>query len=376
MTPPQPVLPDYGGPNISGLVPALLTPPGRRPAWLGEPLRSARQVVLFVVDGLGWEQLQAHLDLVPNLSRLAGGPITTVAPSTTATALTSLVVGAPPAQHGVVGYKLAIETPEGRQVMNVLKWRTASGDASPYCPPEEFQRLEAFGGADVPVVSRSDFIGSGFSLAHQKNARQVAVAAPSGLAVEAGRLLAEGTPLVYCYYDGVDRVAHYHGLGEHYRAELEALDRLVSDLLEVIPLDAALALTADHGQVEVGSAVHALDPGLLEGLALVSGEPRFLWLHASEGLAPERLEEQALGLYGHQAWVVTLDRAEREGWFGGQLRGDFRQRVGDVALVPFEPVAFVERPEGPGTQLVCRHGSLTSAEMLVPLMSGVGRLYG
>ena len=41
-----------------------------------------------------------------HLAALRGGPITSVVPSTTATALTSLTVGVPPAEHGIVGYRI------------------------------------------------------------------------------------------------------------------------------------------------------------------------------------------------------------------------------------------------------------------------------
>ena len=47
--------------------------------------------MLLVLDGLGWEQLQERRHLAPTLASMVGGPITTVAPSTTATALTDSI---------------------------------------------------------------------------------------------------------------------------------------------------------------------------------------------------------------------------------------------------------------------------------------------
>ena len=74
-------------------MPALLAAPKERPDWLPAPLRAASQVVLLVVDGLGWLQLQSRARLAPVMAALEGGPITSVAPTTTATALTSLALG-------------------------------------------------------------------------------------------------------------------------------------------------------------------------------------------------------------------------------------------------------------------------------------------
>src|SRR5690348_2404623 len=90
---PGAVLPDYHGANLTGVVPALMQWPDRRPDWLPEPARMAEQVVLLVLDGLGWLQMQDRLPRIPFLASLLGGPITSVVPTTTACALTSLVVG-------------------------------------------------------------------------------------------------------------------------------------------------------------------------------------------------------------------------------------------------------------------------------------------
>ena len=44
----------------------------------------ARVVVLLVLDGLGWDAVQAYPSLLPTLREMTGGPVTTVVPSTTA----------------------------------------------------------------------------------------------------------------------------------------------------------------------------------------------------------------------------------------------------------------------------------------------------
>ena len=377
MTVPSPVLPSYGGANLAGVIPGLVAPAGGRPAWFPEPMRESSQVVILVVDGLGWLQLQDRRHLTPNLVSMTGGPITSVVPSTTATALTSLTVGAPPAVHGIVGYRLVVPGPTGPEVLNVLRWKTsASGDARPFVDPRVFQPLVPFCGRNVPVVSKSEFAGTAFTDAHQRDTPVAGWAQASSLAVEVRRLLAAGEPLIYAYYEGVDKIAHLRGLGEYYDAELVAVDRLVGDLLEVLPAGAVLALTADHGQVDIGARAVVVDPLVLREAAMLSGEGRFRWLHAQPGGAAsvDRLEAVARQVYGHQAWVATTDQMERESWFGGPLTPEIRSRLGDVALVPFEPVAYLDPADGAEAMLMCRHGSLTPDEMLVPLVARYGRL--
>ena len=49
------------------------------------------------------------------------------------------------------------------------------------------------------------------------------------------------------------------------------------------------------------------------------------------------------------------------------------RRLGDVALMPHAPVGFVDPTLPRERNLVGAHGSLTAAEMLVPLVAGRGR---
>ncbi|MBW3556647.1 MAG: alkaline phosphatase family protein [Actinobacteria bacterium] len=372
-----PLVPDYGGACLANLVPALQrTPP--RPRWLPEPVVEARQVVLLVLDGLGWLQLQQRLALAPTLAAMKGGPIHSVAPTTTACALASLTLGRPPAAHGIMGYRLRLDND---QILNVLRWRTAEGDARQQVPPEEFQALRAFGGSTVPVVTRAEFGGSGFTLAHLGGARLRGWREPSAIAVEVRSLLAEGEPFVYAYYDGIDHVAHERGFGPYYDAELVAADRIVADVAAGLPTGAALVVTADHGQVEVGDRLVSLPDHVQEMCRTVSGEGRFTWLHARPGRVDELAEAARAWLVDTGlGWVVTRDEADAGGWFGGPLSPLVARRIGDVALLARQPIAFVNPrieagsappPDGQAepSRLRCRHGSLTPEEMLVPLLA-------
>ncbi len=135
----NPVLPDFGGACIANIVPALLDGSVEPPSWLPSEALDADQVVLLVLDGIGWDQLQARRHLAPTLCAMAGGAITSVAPSTTATALTSITTGLAPGQHGVMGYRVAVD----HQVLNVLRWSTPDGDARKRIDPGRLQAQRA-----------------------------------------------------------------------------------------------------------------------------------------------------------------------------------------------------------------------------------------
>jgi predicted AlkP superfamily pyrophosphatase or phosphodiesterase len=371
---PTPLLPDYRGACIANVVPTLITgndPPGATPDWLPAAARHADQVVLLVLDGLGWEQLRDHAGLAPTLSAADGmaRPITSVAPTTTACALTSITTGRPPSEHGLLGYRLALDD----QILNVLRWTVGSSrprDVRREVPARRMQPYPSFAGAarTVPVVSKSEFGGTGFTAAHLGNSPLHGYGVLSSLPVEVGRLLRAGEPLVYAYYDGIDRVAHKSGLGELYDAELVAADRLVADLVDQLPDGAALVVTADHGQVDVGPNVELLGRDVMASVRFLSGEGRFRWVHAHEGAATD-LEASLAERYGMSTWVMSRDRIIDEGLFGGPLRDELIDRLGDVALLPHEPIAFVDPADTGESRLQSRHGSLTAAELLVPLVA-------
>lgn len=364
---PGPIIPNYAGPNVRGIVPALLGPGDWSetvPDWIPEPVAKSDQCCLLVLDGLGWDQLQERLDLAPTLASMVGGPITTVAPTTTATALSSIATGLTPGEHGLIGYRMML----GGEVLNVLRWSGRHGDRRLSHPPRDIQPYPAFLGHEVPVISPADLEDTAFTEAHLRGSRPVGWRAASAIPVEIGRQLRAGERFVYAYYGGIDKTAHERGFGEFYDAELRATDRLVADILAQLPEGSSLLVTADHGQVQVGDNIIVPTPELLALVAQQSGEGRFRWWHAQPGAAQELLEA-ARAAYGDVAWVVSREQVLDEGWFGPTVSPPVAARLGDVALAAHAPVSFYDPADTGPFPLVCRHGSLTSAEVLVPLLA-------
>ncbi|MFM8483554.1 MAG: alkaline phosphatase family protein, partial [Actinomycetota bacterium] len=193
---------------------------------------------------------------------------------------------------------------------------------------------------------------------------------PSGIVAETAALVRSGERFVYAYYDGLDKVAHERGFGVHYDAELAFVDWLVTAILEALPSGTTLAVTADHGQVHVGPNVVGLPAEILDDVHHQSGEGRFRWLHARRGRAADLLRSTTEA-FSDQAWVVGMEQILDERWFGpaggGSVSEVVRRRFGDVALIPFADFSFDDPLDSGPIALVCRHGSLTSAEMVVPL---------
>jgi Type I phosphodiesterase / nucleotide pyrophosphatase len=366
---PTPIVPDYAGANVRGIVPALLGPAtwnGGLPDWMPPMLVQADQVVLLVLDGLGWDQLQEHALLMPTLASLRGDRITTVAPTTTSTALSSIATGLTPGEHGLIGYRMVV----GGEILNVLRWAVNGDERRRAYPPADVQRFPAFLGKAVPVVSPIELTGTAFSEAHLRGSVPVGWRASSSMPVEIRRILHSGERFVYAYYGMVDKIAHERGFGEYYEAELRVADRLVGDVLDILPEGAALLVTADHGQVEVGDRVIKPSASLLSLCAMQSGEGRFRWFHARRGAAADLLAA-ASAEFADSGWVMTREQLIADGWFGPTVPPDVAQRLGDVAAIAYEPVSYFDPGDTGPFDLVCRHGSMTAAEVYVPLVAGM-----
>ncbi len=366
---PVPVIPDYSGANLTGIIPGcLLGASGRRPNWFPQPLQEAERIVLLVIDGLGYEQLQRHAHIAPNLMSLIGGSITTIAPSTTASALTSLVTGASPAEHGIVGYRMDM----GDSIMNSLRWWSDTRDLRKVHPPATVQPIPPFVGMTIPVVSRAELEGSAFTEAHLRGSRPCGWRAASSIVAQCANLISSGEKFVYAYYDGIDKIAHERGFGAYYNSEIAATDWLVGSLLNTLPSGTTLAITADHGQVQVDDNVVHLSDDIKASLHHQSGEGRFRWLHAKRGQESDLLQI-ATDSYSDIAWVASRDQVIEEAWLGpargGRIADQVKRRLGDVALVPFTATTFDDPLDSGPFSLVCRHGSLTADEMFVPFLA-------
>ncbi len=364
----QPVLPDYEGACTCNVMSPLIEDPDRVPEWFPDGVVGADQVVLWVLDGLGWDQMQSRLASLRGFPLMNGAAITTIAPTTTATALTSISTGLPPGEHGIIGYRIAVE---GDDNLNVLRWTTSKGDARESIPPESVQHDVAFEGHRPPVVVRAEFRDTGFTRAHLGGCRHVPYRMPSTLVAEILHQVHAGEPFVYAYYDGIDKVAHEYGLGSVYDAELIFVDRMVEYLLAELPPNVALVITSDHGQVDVGDRVFPPHPAVLSQVRHQSGEARFRWLHAHLG-AEAALYDAAVEHHSHESWVVTREQVVDECWFGPKVLPGPLARLGDVALVAREPIAYEDPMDTGPFHLIGRHGSLTPAEVYVPLLVARG----
>lgn len=376
----EPGCPRYGEATLSDLGEALLASLGAPEVAPTLDVGDARHLCLLVVDGLGWAALQANRSDAPFLASCPDArDLDAGFPSTTVTSLASLMTGLPCGQHGLIGpvMRLRDGTP-----MNVLRWGAYRHgrwvDLRASVPPERMQprptlfERAAAAGVAVLVTGARPFRGSGFSRAVLRGGNwRSCVSWGDAVCAAARHMRTHERSLVYLYLPELDKTGHAGGLGQAWRLQLMFVDRYVRAVAEVLPSDAVLVVTGDHGMVEVdepGSRDIATSAPLREGVAMVTGEPRARQVHCVEGAAPDVLARWRQMLAG-QAWVLPGEQASAAGWFGPRVLPTAARRIGDVVIASSGTTAVFQSDVEPGmAKLRGQHGSLSNQEQLVPLL--------
>jgi hypothetical protein len=390
------VLPDYAGGSILNLPASVLAefaPLDTEAPASGQPLRheilpphlldDARVIVMLVVDGLGRSNLrharQAGLiEWLDSADHVA--TITSVFPSTTVAALTSLQTALPPATHGLAGYTIYLEPQQA--TVNMITWKASGGMqlASPLPDPKRFldvpniyTRLAA-AGVEAVIVSNKEFADSALTNIQSPDVPYIG---HRTMAEMAGLLAKEvarpGRRFIFGYWDGFDTLAHTHGPASDIAMnELYLLDQAVGRGL-LRPLagqgtgDVAVLVVSDHGHAALRPEKTLPLNGVLSGRAaarpIPTGDRRATGLPFSDAERLSVVREIA----GGEGVVVDVQQALARGLYGpGPQHPDLQSRIGESLLLSTGNGAFVypqsNNPTAGG------HGSLTSDEMLVPLL--------
>lgn len=331
------------------------------------PVKSA---IVFVIDGLGAQNLSARSGHARFLTSMAAKKdvARTVFPSTTASALASLLTGTLPGEHGLVGYRARV--PGTDHVVNQLRgWET---DALPL----EWQRSTPLAralGRPFFVVSKQEYAGTGYTEATQAGAEFHGEDDLTARVVLAARL-AERHPgsLTYVYAPELDSIGHKRGWeSDEWVSMLERMDAAARAFSDALGSATGAVVTADHGMIDVPRHRHILlseGDDLVRDVALIGGEPRMLHLYARPGAA-ESLLDVWRDYESARSWVMSRDELIGSGLIGA-VSPQVHERIGDVVVAARSAIAYYDdrlTDKGP-QRMVGQHGSLTAEERVVPLI--------
>jgi arylsulfatase A-like enzyme len=379
------VLPDYQGGSIanlmSSIVAALGGEAGIYPVLRGLDLGelAAQNVVLIVVDGLGYEYL-AGAAPGSTLRQCLRDRLTSVFPSTTATAITTFLTGLAPQQHGLTGWHMYFK--ELGVVTAVLPFRPRHGGPtlreSGIDPVQFFGHVPVFDRLDAAcfVISPQRIVHSDFNTAHSGQARCYGFSSLPGFFERIQSALRHGTGrrYIYAYYPEIDSLAHEHGAQSAQVAACFAeWDAAFARFLQAIKgTETVVVVTADHGFIDSAPESHievSQHPRLGETLVLpLCGERRVAYCYV-HGPKQQQFEDYVTSELSQQLTLYPSEHVLREGWFGlGEPHPALRDRIGDYILVTKDNATIKDWILGEHRhEQIGVHGGVSTAEMYVPL---------
>jgi hypothetical protein len=395
--------PAYDGLSIFNLPASLCT-------WLGAPapphppvdlpeldglVDGAKQLVVLLIDAVGHERFRQWIDgmapvLDPESDHCLLAPLTSVVPSTTSSALTTLWTGRSPAEHGILGYEIFLK--EYGIVANMITHAPMAFEGSggslyragfqpeTALPVPTLGKNLAGAGIEAHAFLHYSISRSGLSRMHYTGVETHMFSGLADLWIGV-RDLAQSSlrhpRLIWVYYGAVDGASHRHGPdSEHARAEftylIHALNQnFIEHLSPDVRRQSLLLMFADHGQITTPNDprfdLHN-HPALVGMLHLLpTGENRLAYLYPRPGRVKEVIE------YFERTWpqsfsLLPSEKVLTAGLFGpGSPAKEARDRLGDlIAISQRDAYLWWAPKENP---LVGRHGGVSPDEMLVPLMA-------
>lgn len=398
------LMPSYDGYGLANLTPtaAYWLDAGQLPAPIFEqPILSQFQeryqnVIIILVDALGYNQLKRLMEegkapLWKNqLERGKLFPITSISPSTTASALTTIWTGTTPNQHGVIGYEMWHKE-LGLVMNNILHTPiTYKGDVGGLSragfEPTRFMNQATVGqrfshhGVESHSFLPASIGNSGLSQMHLAGSMLHAFSAESDLFLNLRDFLNQTSKrkrFIYAYWSDVDSLMHRYGtynerVTEQFNDFSNALFRLlVAGLDAGVRKNSLILLTADHGSVEtpVDERYDLMKhPELTKMFTLPpTCEGRLPFLYVKQG------QTEAVKAYFEHIWPGEFEFLTRQQVLETKLLGngqdhpDLENRIGDLVAIPLGH-SYLWWPDRPNT-MQGRHGGLHVDEMLVPLFA-------
>ncbi len=402
--PPGFILPAYHGQSILNIPASICQTFGIAPIH-SAPLRpevfpfnndNYQRIIIILMDGLALSRFTSWMDegKTPIWNRLLTSgslaPITSISPSTTSAAMTSLWTGHSTSEHGVVGYEVWLkqygvvantisQSPMSFKSGNANLEQAGFNAETVLSLPKLGEYLKKNGVSSYSFQHYS-IANSGLSRTFMNGVNIYPYANEAECWINLRELMEEKRyekQYIWTYWSALDSIGHKYGPDDE-RAETyfanfsrNLEDNLINRLSPELRKGTLLLFTSDHGQVDtLRDPLFSLSnhPEFIDCLHIKpTGESRFTYLHIKPG------KEKTLRDYIASTWpdkylVMESQQLLDAGLFGpGVPMSDIHNRIGDITLLARDKnYLWWSDEENP---LTGRHGGLSALDMIVPFVA-------
>lgn len=398
-------IPGYEGSSLPNLSNSLMKLMGVKPAGRGlkdsvfSGFKNMDKVVLLIMDAMGLnvftrssEELRRLLNSLLLRHGVCFKALTSVFPSTTSTALTSLNTGLTPQEHGIVAYTMFLK--ELGSMVNMVSLSPVNDerrnrifdlgmDAKKLLGVKVLTERLKEAGVESKTIIRYGIRNSGLSTILYKGSKMVPALTSVDFATSLVRLVNDrDTGLIIAYWDSFDGQSHYYGPFST-EAELELLNTfiLLRNVIRKVDSDTAgktlFVMTSDHGQSRVrdDKSIRLNSLNWLKDSLLMppAGESRAAYLYLKDGV--KDFEKTFRRKIGKRIMLFKSRELLNKSVFGlGDVKPCVPDRIGDYTALSKGEGRLVfhydlkERTE-PEFVKAGAHGSLTMDELLIPMVA-------
>jgi len=340
----------------------------------------SKNIVLIVLDGLGYEYLTKHCKdtfLAKNIS----GRITSVFPSTTAAAVTTFLTGLAPQEHGITGWFMHLK--EFGMVTTIIKSRARIGGktfSNMEIDPKMIFDMPGIGELikrDYYVITHDYIIDTDYNRSYNTNTKSFAYNDIEGMFSKTLKAIKDGKrkKFIFSYWGDLDYYLHTDGTeSSKPKARVQKIDKLLQKFIKDIKdTDTTLIITADHGLTDtpLTKYVNLEDHPILNSTMTLpfAGDKRVAYCYVRPSKA-KIFERYVKAKLSGKVIMYKSEELAKKNIFGlHKMHYRFLDRIGDYVLIAKDHCAFTDRIAGrDGETGLANHSGLSKEEMFVPLI--------
>jgi predicted AlkP superfamily pyrophosphatase or phosphodiesterase len=375
------ILPDYKN-SIVNLTSSILKTFGEKSLYIEleelKDLKNSENIILLLIDGLGYEYLKKY-GKGSYLDKNCIKKLTSVFPSTTASAATSIETGVAPQQHGITGWFMYLK--ELGVVSKILPFKSRFGVS--FFPDSGIQREDIFTEKRInDKIKDSSFVIYPNSIVDGKVNKKCKNLLSYKSLDEMFNKIKEAIKssnkrkYIYSYYPNFDSLCHHHGCdSKNVKNLFLELDKKVSSFVKSLEdTNFTLLITADHGLIDIKDSKKVIyiqdHPELYDMLTLpLCGEPRVAYCY----VRPDKSKQFEKYIKTKLKYCCEIYKSKdllNKNIFGlSSPHKKLKDRIGDYILVMkdnyiIRDFLLNERK----THDIANHGGVSKEEMYVPLI--------
>jgi len=378
-------LPDYNGNSIVNLMSSIFGAYGKKSKYpplktlAQRELSGATNIVLLVIDGLGYEYLTGN-GKGGALEKNLKARLTSVFPPTTASAMTSFFTGLAPQEHGLTGWFTYLK--EMGVVSTVLPFTTRYGESKAkdcidpkkiFTFPSVFKKINI----DSYIVSHRDYVHSEFNKISCAGAKRRGYSTLNGYFNQVRKAVrsSKNKKLIVGYWGKFDSICHRKGVASKKALlHFQEIDNKFADFLDSLRgTNSIIIVTADHGLIdsEKSTMIRLKEhPKLEECLILpLCGESRTAYCY----VRPDKTRQFESYVRKSMNKYCTLHKSDdliKRNYFGlYSPHPKLYERVGDYVLMMKDNYVIRDFVLGEKERFhTGNHGGISKEEMFVPLI--------